>query len=135
MCTPKGSFKPCLIKICVINTFKLLLYIYFIERWNFSVGTFEMDFYDGFSREIPSQSDASCINGFSDNLLFDIQSGMVSSNTFVNWSTEFGSPIAKAWILEDGSLHELDVLKDGLLRSLNQEALPDTWVYMGKSLN
>ncbi|XP_047127931.1 eukaryotic translation initiation factor 2-alpha kinase 3 isoform X1 [Hydra vulgaris] len=102
-----------------------------LEKWNFSVGTYEMDFYDGFSHEIPSHSEQSCASGFSENLFFDVQSGTVSSNGHANWSFEFGSPIAKAWILDDGRLNELDVLKDGLIRSMEQEAMPDTWVYMG----
>lgn len=102
------------------------------EKWNFSVGKYELEFIEGDINEISSSSFCNQVPITPESLHFTIQDGIVRCDS-KHWSYKYDAPIAGAWKLENNDLNPIDIFKYGILEGLptDEQFKSSSLMYLG----
>ncbi|XP_065071715.1 eukaryotic translation initiation factor 2-alpha kinase 3-like [Rhopilema esculentum] len=104
------------------------------ERWNFSVGNFDVSYLDspGHQQSCEKYSENSNLK-----MKFNVAKGLLeafrqNSETDVEWSFRFDSPIADVWKLDNKVIKPVDILRYGLLKDMmDNEISREPILYLG----
>lgn len=104
---------------------------FFLFRWNFSVGNFEIELIEGENSDVTLDCDSK-VNANS--ISFVMQDGIVSSKrTEHQWSFHFNSPIAGAWKLDNNKLEVMNTFSSELIDQFSDENVDiESLMYLGK---
>ncbi|XP_057306248.1 eukaryotic translation initiation factor 2-alpha kinase 3-like [Hydractinia symbiolongicarpus] len=104
-----------------------------MEKWNFSVGKYEIDFAGQNQNEVPFESFCGTNINQENSLHFTMQQGIITNSDASSfWSFKFNAPITSAWKLESSTLTPIDILKYGVLDGISSESVDtDSLMYLG----